>query len=146
VGADMAEEILRRLKAPNALREQAVLLIRQHMTRLTPDKRLLRRYISRWSYETVEKLLYLQQADMGSKGVPEETASFAAVWQALKEIQTENSCLSLKDLAVRGGDLMALGYRGQAIGECLRDILEAVLDERVPNEREALLAFARKRQ
>ena len=41
---------------------------------------------------------------------------------------------------------MALGYRGQAIGECLRDILEAVLDERVPNEREALLAFARKRQ
>ena len=146
VGADMAEEILRRLKAPNALREQAVLLIRQHMTRLTPDKRLLRRYISRWSYETVEKLLYLQQADMGSKGVPEETASFAAVWQALKEIQTENSCLSLKDLAVRGGDLIALGYRGQAIGDCLRDILEAVLDEKVPNEREALLAFARKRQ
>lgn len=145
-GADMAEEILRRLKAPNTLREQAVLLIRQHMTRLTPDKRLLRRYISRWGYGTVEKLLYLQQADMGSKGVPEEAASFAAVWQALKEIQTENGCLGLKDLAVRGGDLMALGYRGHAIGECLQDLLEAVLDERVPNEREALLAYARKRQ
>ena len=41
---------------------------------------------------------------------------------------------------------MALGYRGQAIGECLRNILEAVLDEKVPNDRETLLAFARKRQ
>ena len=143
IGADMAEGILRRLKAPNVLREQAVLLIRQHMTRLTPDKRLLRRYISRWGYETVEKLLYLQQADMGSKGVPEEETGYAAVWQALREIQAEKGCLKLKDLAVRGGDLMELGLREPAIGECLRDLLKAVLDERIPNTREALLAFAR---
>ena len=143
IGADMAEGILRRLKAPNALREQAVLLIRQHMTRLTPDKRLLRRCISRWGYETVEKLLYLQQADMGSKGVPEEETGNTAVWQALREIQAESGCLKLKDLAVRGGDLIELGLRGPAIGECLQDLLEAVLDERIPNTREALLAFVR---
>ena len=144
VGADMADTVLRRLGAPEEMREEAVTLIRLHMTRLEPEQ--LPELAANLGWDTVSRLLSLQEADMGSKGVPEETASFAAVWQALKEIQTENSCLSLKDLAVRGGDLMALGYRGQAIGECLRDILEAVLDERVPNEREALLAFARKRQ
>ena len=143
VGADMADAILRRLKAPTALREQAVLLIRQHMTLLSPDKRLLRRYISRWGSETVEKLLLLQQADMGSKGVPGEETSFSAVRQALEEIRSEEGCLSLRELAVRGGDLMALGFRGPEIGACLQSLLEAVLDERLPNEREALLASAR---
>ena len=143
VGADMADAILRRLKAPTALREQAVLLIRQHMTLLSPDKRLLRRYISRWGSETVEKLLLLQQADMGSKGVPGEETSFSAVRQALEEIRSEEGCLSLKQLAIRGGDLTALGFCGPEIGACLQSLLEAVLDERLPNEREALLTHAR---
>lgn len=146
VGADMADAILRRLKAPTALREQAVLLIRQHMTLLSPDKRLLRRYISRWGSETVEKLLLLQQADMGSKGVPGEETSFSAVRQALEEIRSEEGCLSLKQLAVRGGDLAALGFRGPEIGACLQSLLEAVLDERLPNERESLLTYARELQ
>lgn len=143
VGAKMAGEILTRLRAPAALRDQAVLLISQHMTRLMPDKRLLKRYVSRWGFDTVEKLLALQQADMGSKGVPgeEETEVFRQVGQLLEEIQAENGCLTLKDLALRGGDLLALGYRGPAIGAAQQLLLDAVLDEKVPNDRAALTRF-----
>lgn len=143
-GAEMADEVLLRLKAPARLREQVVELIGLHMTRLEPDKRLLRRRISRYGWETVERLLVLQQADMSSKGTckEEELAIFPQIREMLCQIREENSCLSLRDLAVHGEDLMALGLRGKAVGETLRALLRMVLDEQVPNERSALLKAA----
>ena len=61
-------------------------------------------------------------------------------------MEAENNCLTLRDLAVNGRDLMALGYRGPAIGEGLQDLLDAVLDEQVPNEKKALLEFLQQRR
>ena len=144
-GAEMAETVLRRLKAPAALRERVVLLIGKHMTRLEPDKKLLRRQLGRLGWETVEQLLWLQEADMGSKGTgnPGEMSLFPQIRGLLEEIRAENACLTLKDLAVNGYDLQALGLTGRAIGQCLNILLEKVLEEELPNEREALLAIVK---
>ena len=144
-GAQMAEEVLHRLKAPTVLREQVVFLIEKHMTKLLPEKKTLRRQIGRLGWENVEKLLILQEADMGSKGTgkSEEMEIFPRIREILTEIKAENSCLSLKELAVNGHDLMALGYTGKAVGQCLNALLEQVLDEKLPNEKEALLTFAK---
>ena len=143
-GAEMAEEVLLRLKAPTALRQQVVLLIEKHMTRLQPDKKQLRRQIGRLGWETVEQILLLQEADMGSKGTGEsdDPALFAAIRQVMEEIRQEDSCLSLKELAVKGNDLMALGFSGKAIGQMLNALLEQVLEENLPNDREILLSWA----
>ena len=141
VGADMADAVLRRLKAPTALRENVVVLIKNHMTTLEPEKKFLRRWVGRLGWDTIEKLLLLQEADMGSKGTgkPAEMAQFAAIREILEEIRAENACLGLKDLAVNGHDLMALGYSGRDIGLRLNMLLEKVLDEQLPNDKEALL-------
>ena len=146
VGAEMADQLLRQLKAPNQLREQVVTLIRQHMTKLPADKKLLRRWIGRLGWETLENLLTLQEADMGSKGtgVPAEMDQFPAIRSLLEDIRQENTCLSLKDLAVNGYDLMALGITGKAIGQTLNALLEQVLDEVLPNDRDALLEYLHK--
>ena len=143
-GARRADELLRQLKAPNALREQVVTLISQHMTQLPQDKKLLRRWLGRLGSETLNQLLILQEADMGSKGTgkPAEAIQFSNTRQLIHEIQEENSCLSLKDLAVNGHDLMGLGIRGKAIGTTLQFLLEQVLDEKLPNDRDALLTAA----
>jgi len=145
VGAEMADTILRRLKAPTALREQAVLLIEKHMTKLEPEKKVLRRWLGRLGEETIDQLLLLQEADMGSKGTgkPEEMAQFSRIRGVLEEIKAENTCLSLKDLAVNGHDLTALGFRGKAIGQMLNHLLELVLDEKLPNEKGALLTYVK---
>ena len=142
-GAQMAEEVLRRLKAPTALRQQAVLLIEKHMLRLEPDKKMLRRQIGRLGWETVEQLLALQKADMGSKGTgqSEEMEVFEQIRSILEEIREEDSCLSLKGLAVKGNDLLALGFTGKAIGRTLNTLLEQVLEEQLPNKKEALLSW-----
>ncbi len=145
VSAEMADVILRRLKAPNALREQVVLLIGKHMTKIEPDKKHIRRTLGRLGEETFGALLLLQEADMGSKGTgkPEEREIFPKIRGILEEICRENACLSLKDLAVKGNDLMALGYQGKAIGEALDRLLNLVLDEKLPNEKDALLRAVR---
>ena len=144
-GAEMAEEVLRRLKAPTALRQQVVLLIGKHMTRLQPDRKLLRRQIGRLGWETVEQLLALQEADMSSKGTGNlpEMDDFNRIREVLEEIRAEDCCMSLKDLAVKGNDVMALGLRGKAIGQTLDRLLELVVDDQLPNEKNALLAWLR---
>jgi len=91
-------------------------------------------------------LLALRRADIAGHKIETCGRALAACAQfeaLLAELETEDACFSLKDLAVRGGDIMELGYRGPEVGVKLRGLLEAVLEERVPNEREALMAFLR---
>ncbi len=145
VGADMADGILRRLKAPTALREAAVTLIRNHMERRL-TKKSLRRLVSGLGFPMALSMLRLQEADMGSKGTgeAEEENIFPQLYAFLEEIRQEDACLTVKDLAVDGNDLMALGLRGKAIGEGLHTLLDQVLDEALPNEKEALLNYLRR--
>ncbi len=71
VGARMAEQVLTRLQAPESLREQVSVLIENHMTKLKQEKAAIRQQVDKLGWETVNKLLYLQEADMTSKGVDE---------------------------------------------------------------------------
>ena len=142
VGAKMADALLRRLKSPTALREQVVSLIDQHMTKLPAEKKALRRWLSKLGVEQLTLLLQLQEADTANKGIckAEELACFRTMEALLAQILAENACLQIKDLAIDGHDLMALGYAGPAIGKILHSLLEQVLDEKLPNDRQALLA------
>ena len=142
--AVLADQILLRLKAPTALRQQVVILVEQHMTYPEPEKRQLRRRMSRLGGEMLRKLLILQEADTGSKGTGMEGNSdyFREIRAVLQQIQAEESCLSVRDLVVNGHDLMAMGISGPAIGQCLNRLLEQVMDESLPNEKAALLQAA----
>ena len=113
------------------------------MTKLMPEKKVLRRWLSRHGISFIQKLLLLQHADMSSKGVDvsAELPQFDQLQQLIRQIEEENACLSLKDLTVKGNDLMALGITGPAIGKALNALLELVIDEQLPNEKPALMAW-----
>ena len=146
-GAKLADQILHRLKAPTDLREQVVELVEQHMTPLLPQRKVMRRRLSRLGVETVRRLLELQEADMGSKGTglhPEETEHFHQLRVLMDRLLEEDACLTLRDLAVNGRDLMQLGIpAGKELGKCLQSLLDAVLDEVLPNEKAPLLEAAK---
>lgn len=143
--AAIADAVLRRLKAPNQLREDVTELIHAHMTKLEPEKKLLRHRLSKLGEKKLRQLLTLQEADMGSKGTgkTDEMDQFPRLRQLLEEILAEHACLSLKDLAVSGHDLMDLGLTGKEIGRALNYLLEQILEERLPNEKTALLTAAK---
>lgn len=143
VSAEIADQVLLRLRASNELRQQVVLLIEQHMTPLTVDKKILRRRLGQYGVENVRNLLALQQADFGSKKLSAEDDPFAQVEAVLEEILAEAPCLTSKDLAINGRDILALGIpAGPAIGECMTHLLRQVQDEVLPNTKEALTQAA----
>ena len=139
-GAKIADTVLRRLRAPNALREQVVFLVEQHMLPLEADKKILRRRISKLGIENMRLLLQLQKADFCSKGSEEDAAHFRQLEALMEEIAAENACLTVGDLAVNGNDLIELGIpAGPAVGKALEQLLELVLNEKVTNDKKALL-------
>lgn len=146
VSEEMADAILLRLKAPTALRQQVTELIGLHMTKLEPDKKLLRRRLGKLGQARLEQLLQLQAADMGSKGTgkPQEMAQFAQIRELIQELLAEDACFSIKDLAVNGWDLQQAGFApGPDIGKCLNWLLGQVQDEVLSNRRDILLRTAK---
>ncbi|MBQ6851713.1 MAG: CCA tRNA nucleotidyltransferase [Oscillospiraceae bacterium] len=146
LGAQMADAILRRLKAPAALREQVVFLIGHHMLQLEPDKKLLRRRVSRYGEQPIRQLLILQRADYSSKGtgLHQDEGSFEQTRQLLDRLMEEEDCFAVKDLAVDGRDLLELGFApGPRVGACLEELLQQVLSEALPNEKDPLLQRAK---
>ena len=145
--AQMADALLRQLKAPTALREQVVELIDMHMTKIPAEKKVVRRWLSKLGLERLRNLWCLQKADTSSKGIckDDELQHFVELDTLLEEVLAEDACLQIKDLAIDGKDLMDLGYSGPAIGKALNALLEQVLDEQIPNDRAALLAAVAKR-
>lgn len=142
VSAEMANAVLLRLKAPTALREQVVKLIKLHMNPLQPDKKLLTRQLSKHGWDTMEKLLTLQKADFGA-----HTPDYSPVEALLSQIREENACLHIRDLAVGGKDLMELGIApGPRLGQLLKRTLQQVQEDRLPNEKEAILDYIRKEE
>lgn len=146
VSCEMAEEICRRLRLSNDLRERVVTLVRHHDTVIEEDAGIIRRRLNKLGEETFFALLDLQRGDtMGlAPAYRDRLPRFDRVEALAREILAEKGCLTLRDLAVNGHDLLALGYRGREVGRLLDFLMEGVLEERFPNERDALLSELQK--
>ena len=93
----------------------------------------------------VYQILSLQQADNSNKGTRKsgESEQYVKILDVLEEIRSEDGCFSLKDLAVNGHDLMQIGFTGRSIGVMLNWLLDQVIEETLPNDRDVLLAWAK---
>lgn len=142
--AGIAHDVLHRLKAPTELREQVVFLIEHHVDSLSADKNLLRKKLSKYGADNLRKLIALQRADQAGKGTAMNDRSFEKMLQALEQLEKAEGRLQIRDLAIDGHDLMALGFEpGPALGDCQKQLLELVLSGELPNEKEALTQKAK---
>ena len=150
IGAEMAEPILSRLRFSNDERAHVVALIRHHILCYdeTWTDAAVRRWLKRVGPELVSDLYALGRADILAKGLDpaNDLARLAALETHAERLVKEGAALGTKDLAVDGSVLMLeLSLPpGREIGELLRTLLEAVLEDPSLNEREKLIALARK--
>jgi tRNA nucleotidyltransferase/poly(A) polymerase len=141
ISAKMAEETMRDLRVDNKTAQAVYELVRYH-DRPMQSKKSVKRCLRLIGAELFDKLLYVQAADDAAKSpkkmeqMKTENRALRAVYE---EILQQAECFSLKDLAVSGKDLTALGYKGKACGEALNRLLDLVIDGRTENTREALL-------
>ena len=144
-GAEIAGEIMNRLKFDGRTKSIVKMLIGAHCTHFPATRKSARRLLARYGSENVNMLLELQGADLAGHVFSKEiTEKYADAVRLVREAEEENACLKVRDLEVDGCDMIALGLEGAEIGRTLSAILEAVIDERVANEREELLKFAKR--
>ena len=146
VSREIAAQITRRLRFSGEDSARILLLVEQHDRPLGDTDKLVRRRLSRIGEGRFRDLLAIKKGDAVGQGThPEDIAWLYDMETRLNRILAADACLSLRQLAVNGNDMAALGLSGPAVGEMLRALLDAVIDEQADNTRDALLAFARAR-
>jgi tRNA nucleotidyltransferase (CCA-adding enzyme) len=150
LGAQYAEELMRRLKYPNDRIDRVTKLIRHHMFPAFNTKRGARKFLQKVGDEqTAWDLLRLRMADLAGKGrqrggLGNEQETVKNMMDLLNEVIDEKPAFSVKDLAVNGNDLRSIGVPvGPEIGEILRLLLDMVVEHPELNTKEELLGLAR---
>jgi tRNA nucleotidyltransferase (CCA-adding enzyme) len=151
VSEKIARKTAEALRLDNAFRDRLCLLVLHHDTPLrtasgeiNTDSSFLLRRLNRFGEENLRALFLIHRADRVATGYTtqeREDARLKERMDALDALLAEQPCFTLKDLAVSGNDLTAAGLRGKAVGEALQTLLNAVMDGKVPNERDALLNY-----
>ena len=146
ISRELADRMLRRLKCAAGFRETVVRLVEWHDRDIPRTDKAIRRALRILGEEDLRRLILVKRADnLGQapayRGRQEELDKAEAILDRLLE---EDACFSLKQLAVNGRDLLALGLSGPAVGAALEELLGRVVDGALPNRREALLAYLQK--
>ncbi len=148
---EITKPLMFRLKFPNAQIDYVCHLIEQHMffyEQVWSDA-AVRRFLVRVKPECVNDLFDLRLADIyGMHNVPvaansEPVHYLNELSDRIKKVSEVKTALSLKDLAVNGQDLIAIGVpAGKEIGRILQELFQTVLDDPAMNTRNKLLNVA----
>ena len=112
-------------------------IVSEEKATVTPDFTIYaRRLLGKYNLCTVQRL-----AALGTALQPEHAADFAALSELAERLDADGVCCRVSQLAVNGRDLMAAGIpAGPGIRKVLEALLDGVIREEYPNERQALLA------
>lgn len=147
---EIAEKILTELRFSNAEKDEILTLIKYHDIPFmcedmkTVSEKRIKRIVSKFGKDLSLKLLEVRKCDNIAQN-PEYflgNTFYSDCKKLICEIADSDGCLTLKDLAVCGNDIIKLGFTGKKIGEILNLLLENVLDGTLQNNKNELLQFA----
>lgn len=144
-GESAAKKVLRRLKFDNHTTDTVCRLVRYHDTLLNGElsERRIRHVLHEMGVELFPALLELMYADGMEKSEGERRDAEKRAQRAgnlYQYIVEQGQCVNLKDLAVKGSDLIAAGMKpGKEMGMTLQAMLDYVLDYPQANQKEELL-------
>ena len=147
-GVEITRNLLSRLRFDNETIHRMELLVEWHDIPLSAEKKRVKRLMQRINDADILRLLEIKRCDRlaHAENFQELSPDLALIPFVIDEIRTEDACLSLRTLAVDGADLMELGIpEGKMIGQMLHILLDEVIDERLLNEKNALLQAAKER-
>ena len=158
MGADMAEQIMKRMKFPKSEIERTKKLILNHMfyyphieDGMSEEEKeniemhrwsdsAVRRFIQRVGEENIDDLFKLRMADAQSNPYTSFKPDEITILQKrISDVRHQDMALKVTDLNITGKDLGKLGVeKGPKMGEVLRELLERVIDNPLLNTKEKL--------
>ncbi len=148
VGAQMTREILRRLKFDNDTTEKVTKLVLYHDQEIAATKAGVRRALNRMGEDIFAMMFAVRHADVEAQSSyqrEEKLQNLAYIERLYQEVREQGDAVSLKDLAITGTDLIALGMKpGRQVGAVLQELLDRVLEDPYLNTPEKLLDISKK--
>ena len=146
--AEMLTEILYRFRSDNATVEYVRFLVLEHDNRIPVSRRNVKRFMSKYDYDFFMDYLEVRRADTMAQSDymrEEKLEQLEQLGMLAITVNSENSCLKLCDLAVDGKDMISVGYTGRQIGAVLQRMLDLVIDDKLENDKQALIEYAKER-
>lgn len=145
VGADMARDILIRMKLPVKLIDTVVEIIKKHMVLYKDiiDKKF-NKLLSEMGYDNLWRLIEHSIADNSSKN-NEVVSTENDLHERLKRAVEKQMQVTVNDLAINGKDLIELGFTGKEIGEIKKELLDKYLSEEIQNNKEEMLEYVKEK-
>ena len=144
-GADMTKAILRRLKFDNDTLGKVTRLVQYHDYRIPAEPKRVRRAMNKIGEDLFPYYLEVRRADTMAQSEylrEEKMQNIQEMEMCYQDILEKKECVSLKDLAVSGSDLIADGMQpGKEIGIVLNKLLEMVIENPDLNTKETLLTL-----
>lgn len=151
VGVDMAGDVLRRLKFDTATIDRVKRLVYWHdygMGEL-PGLKSFRRALNKMGMDLFEDFTYIKRADILAQSDyhrEDKLKNLEILEEYYKEVVEQEQCVTVRDLAVSGKDLIEIGMKpGPELGEMLKILLDKVLDDPELNEKDVLIGLAKAR-
>jgi tRNA nucleotidyltransferase (CCA-adding enzyme) len=147
--AELARQAMKRLKMSPRFSHDVALLVTYHDVDLQPEPKAVKRMIRKLDErpDLFRALCNLKHSDASAHAQGHRQKGMQKAIDlnlCLDRILAEKQPFSLKDLAMSGSDILALGVQpGPQIGTLLNQLLDEVIDGRLPNDHNALLAFAK---
>ena len=145
VGADMARDILTRMKLPVKLIDTVVGIIKKHMIlyKDITDKKF-NKLLSEMGYNNLWRLIEHSIADNSSKN-NEVVSTENDFHERLKRAVEKQMQVTVNDLAINGNDLIELGFAGTEIGKVKGELLDKYLSEEIQNKKEEMLNYVKEK-
>lgn len=147
VSAQMAEEIMTRLRYSKEQTRRTVRLVAAHMTDMRGDMResKLRRFVAN-NADIIDDLTELIIADARAACGNADREKCLRIARLRDKMQKEGVPFGVGELAINGNDVMAFGYKGEEIGKVLHELFDLCLRGEKKNERKILLDILEKRK
>ncbi len=141
----IADELLRRFKCDNSRRITICEVVKYHDIPIDTSRRYIRKMMSKIGYDIFRYVMLAHMADDSAKAdfVLPRVEIEREILDIAEEIAAEQPCLTVKDLAVSGKDLKTLVPPSPKMGEILKQLLSEVVEETLPNEKNALIERAK---
>lgn len=146
-GAVITQQILKRLRCDSKSIKTITTLIHWHDKRPAAEPAPIKKIMSEIGPGNFLLLQQVRKADTMAQRVYYQSATIHQIEQVealAKKFISEHACISIGELAVTGSDLTAAGIKqGKIIGLILSNLLNAVIEDKLPNQKEQLLTAAK---
>lgn len=146
IGSEMTKDIMKRLRYDNDSITTVSTLIAYHSDKILTKKNI-KKLISIIGDKLFIELIEMKKCDNSAKNdfVRDENIQLDEILSETYKIIENNECHNLHMLAVNGNDLIKSGLKGVEIGDTLKELLNLVIEETLPNEHDILLNYIKNR-